>query len=94
MSFDEEHLDDHHLCQREVAERDARIAELEARVDELAALAGRLDHTTWCSHMVDDKTCNCGASLLSYQWRIRAWISFSRAALARLESVPQKGVEE
>ena len=30
MSFDEEHLDDHYLCQREVAERDARIRELEA----------------------------------------------------------------
>ncbi len=29
MSFDEEHLDDHYLCQREVAERDQRIRELE-----------------------------------------------------------------
>jgi protein tyrosine phosphatase (PTP) superfamily phosphohydrolase (DUF442 family) len=25
-------------------------------------VAGRLGHTDWCSHMVDDKTCNCGAS--------------------------------
>jgi hypothetical protein len=25
-------------------------------------LAGRLGHTSWCSHMVDDKTCNCGAA--------------------------------
>ena len=30
MSFDEEHLDEHYECQREVAERDARIHELEA----------------------------------------------------------------
>jgi hypothetical protein len=30
MSFDEEHLDEHYECQREVAERDARIRELEA----------------------------------------------------------------
>jgi hypothetical protein len=30
MSFDEEHLDEHYECQREVAERDARVRELEA----------------------------------------------------------------
>jgi hypothetical protein len=35
MSFDEEHLDDHYLCQREVAERDQRIDELEAALREL-----------------------------------------------------------
>lgn len=29
MSFDEEHLDEHYECQREVVERDARIAVLE-----------------------------------------------------------------
>jgi small-conductance mechanosensitive channel len=34
MIFDEEHLDDHFLCQREVAERDARIRELEAMLNE------------------------------------------------------------
>jgi hypothetical protein len=32
MSFDEEHLDDHHLCKQEVAERDQRIRELEAAI--------------------------------------------------------------
>jgi hypothetical protein len=32
MSFDEEHLYDHFLCQREVAERDERIRELEAKL--------------------------------------------------------------
>jgi hypothetical protein len=36
MSFDEEHLDEHYECQREVAERDARIRELEAALHEIA----------------------------------------------------------
>ena len=36
MSFDEEHLEDHHECQREVADRDARIRELEAALHEIA----------------------------------------------------------
>ena len=35
MSFDEEHLDEHYECQREVAERDARIHELEAALHEI-----------------------------------------------------------
>ena len=35
MSFDEEHLEDHHECQREVAERDARILELAAEIARL-----------------------------------------------------------
>jgi hypothetical protein len=34
MSFDEEHLDEHYECQREVAERDARIRELEGQLAE------------------------------------------------------------
>ena len=38
MSFDEEHLDDHYLCQREVAERDQRILVLERALDYVEAL--------------------------------------------------------
>jgi hypothetical protein len=40
MSFDEEHLDDHYLCQREVAERDQRIRELEAALKQIAEYQG------------------------------------------------------
>ncbi len=36
MSFDEEHLDDHYLCQREVEELHQRIRELEAALHEIA----------------------------------------------------------
>jgi plasmid stabilization system protein ParE len=39
VSFDEEHLDEHYLCQREVAERDQRIRELEAALREIADFA-------------------------------------------------------
>jgi hypothetical protein len=35
MSFDEEHLDEHYLCQREVAERDHRIRKLEAALHKI-----------------------------------------------------------
>jgi uncharacterized protein (DUF3084 family) len=35
VSFDEEHLDDHYLCQREVEELHQRIRELEAAVTKL-----------------------------------------------------------
>lgn len=38
MSFDEEHLDEHYECEREVAERDQRIRELEAENERLLSL--------------------------------------------------------
>src|SRR5277367_2044521 len=37
MSFDEEHLDDHYECQREVAALQSRVNELEAALYKIAA---------------------------------------------------------
>ena len=39
MSFDEEHLDEHHECQREVADRDAEIDRLKTALERIRARA-------------------------------------------------------
>jgi hypothetical protein len=43
MSFDEEHLEEHFLCQLEVAERDERIRELECIVATQELVLQRFD---------------------------------------------------
>ncbi len=51
MSFDEEHLDDHFLCQREVAERDERIRELEQLLREISP---GIRDILWCALVWND----------------------------------------
>lgn len=55
MSFDEEHLDEHFLCQREVAERDQRIADLERGLRELHNSTHKPGCICWVSELVPQK---------------------------------------
>ncbi len=69
MSFDEEHLDDHYLCQREVEERDQRIRELEAALHEIADFSEQFimddedgDERMYKVNQIADTALACAAS--------------------------------